>query len=298
MKGLLKNKKFIISLGVILGLVLLIVVLSFTLFALRNVEVEFKNNTQIFTEETKMSISENSVIAKGTPVFALNKTKMIEELEKDKPYLEIINIETIFPNKIIIHCAEREETYAVKAGDKKYFICDKDFKVLTIRPNFSSSQDNAILFLGLENIIENTNRVNEGEFLEFSSETDMLKNIGQALLRNNKTVADQRALIKTIELDSSVYYYTAKNQPYLKITDYNGFETNIYVPETLLAEKFQVMFSALSQVLYNPEQFFTDQELLEMGDEIEENYYLNYTLEIEEDTKGKLFIRIEPIKKS
>ena len=297
MKGLLKHKKLLIGSSIVLGLVLLVVILCFTLFALRIVEVEFKNNPQIFTEQSKISIKENQSIKYGTPVFALNKNKIITELEKDKPYLQVINIETVFPNKIIIHCAEREETFAVKAGDKKYFICDRDFKVLTIRTNYSSTQDNAILFLGLENLIENTNRVNEGEFLEFSSETEMLKNIGQALLRNNKTVAEQRALIKTIELDSCVYYYTAKNQPYLKITDFNGFVSNIYVPETLLATKFQAMFASDSQVIYNPEKFFTEEELASMGT-LDENYYLNYQLQIEEDTTGKLYIRLEPIKKT
>ena len=297
MKGILKHKKLLISLGVVLGLVLLIIILSFTLFSLHTVTVEFKNNTQIFTEESKLSISENEVIKYGSPIYTINKSKIIEELEKDKPYLEVINIETVFPNKFIIHCAEREETYAVKAGDKKYFICDKDFKVLTIRPNYTSLQDNSILFLGLENLILNTNRVNEGEFLEFSSEGEMLKNIGQAMLLNNKTVSDQRALIKSIELDSCVYYYTAKNQPYLKFTDYNGFVTNIYVPETLLANKLQVMFATLGQVIYNPEKFFTPEELASMG-ELSETYYLDYNLQIEEDTKGKLFVRLEPVKKS
>lgn len=297
MKGILKHKKLIISLGVILGLVLLIIILSFTLFSLRTVTVEFKNNTQIFTEESKQSIIENDSIKFGSPIYTINKSKIIEELEKDKPYLEVINIETVFPNKMIIHCAEREETYAVKAGDKKYFICDKDFKVLTIRPNYTSLQDNSILFLGLENLISNTNRVNEGEFLEFLSEGEMLKSIGQAMLLNNKTVSDQRALIKSIELDSSVYYYTAKNQPYLKFTDYNGFVTNIYVPETLLANKLQVMFATSSQVIYNPQKFFTADELAEMG-ELSETYYLDYNLQIEEDTKGKLFVRLTPVKKS
>ena len=297
MKGILKHKKLLISLGVVLGLVLLIIILSFTLFSLRTVSVEFKNNTQIFTEESKLSISENQAIKYGSPIYTINKNKIIAELEKDKPYLEVINIETVFPNKLIIHCAEREETYAVKAGDKKYFICDKDFKVLTIRPNYTSLQDNSILFLGLENLISNTNRVNEGEFLEFSSEGEMLKSIGQAMLLNNKTVSDQRALIKSIELDSGVYYYTAKNQPYLKFTDYNGFVTNIYVPETLLANKLQVMFATLGQVIYNPEKFFSPEELANMG-ELSETYYLDYNLQIEEDTKGKLFVRLEPVKKS
>ena len=293
MKGLLKHKKLIISLGVVLGLVLLVVIMSFTLFAVGKVEVRFKNNTQIFTEESKTAIAKHEAIKFGTPIYTLNKKQLINELEKDKPYLKVINIETVFPNKIIIHCAEREETYAVKAGDRKYFICDSEFKVLTIRPNYTSTQDNAILFLGLENIIENTNRVNEGEFLEFSTQKDkdLLISIGQALLLNNKTVSDQRALIKTIELDSCLYH--AINQPYLKITDYNDFVANIFIPDNNLATKIQIYFASVSQVVYNPSKFFTPEELAEMG-ELAADYYLSYQLHIgETEPDGKLYLRLE-----
>ena len=176
-----KNKKFIITLGITLSVVLLLIILYFTAFTLKNVEVDFRNNSQIYSEESKKSISEDSIIPKGSPIFSLSKKTITKTLEKNNPYLKIINIETVFPNKIIIHCAEREETYAIRANDTKYFICDAEFKVLYISTNYYDKQ--AILFTGLENLIENANRVNAGEFLEFSSETDVLKSIGTSLLK-------------------------------------------------------------------------------------------------------------------
>lgn len=295
-ESLQKNKKLIISLSVVLGVVLLLIILYFTLFTLQTVEVDFRNESHIYSEESKKSIADDSIIKRGSPIFSLSKKTISKTLEKNNPYLKVINIETVFPNKIIIHCAEREETYAVKANETKYFICDSEFKVLNVSPNYYSEQ--AILFTGLENLIENTNRVNAGEFLEFSSEKEVLKSIGTSLLRANKTVAMQKSLIESIEFTSGIYYYTAKNQPYLIIKDKNGFKTNVYAIDTLLAEKFQAMFATWSNVIYNPTVFYKDElnstdpeKKIELSD-IPEKYFLNYTLNIYEDNHSKLDIVI------
>ena len=297
MKGLKKYKKLIIALSVVLGVVLVCVILNFILFSLKTVEIDFKNEPMIFTDESKESIANNSAIKKGTSVFAISKNNITEQLEKDNPYLKVINIETVFPNKIVIHCAEREETYAVKASDSKYFICDAEFKVLNITTTYYNEQYNSILFTGLENIITNTNRVNAGEFLEFSSEGEILKSVGTSLLKNNKSVAQQRALIKSIELTSGIDAVTSKNMPYIIIKDFNGFQTNIYRLETLLAEKLQYMFATWSQVVYNPSVFYADE--LENGtltmDQISEDYYLNYVLQIRENLQSQILIRLEKI---
>ena len=296
--SLLKNKKLIIILSVVFGVIALVVILNFTMFSLNTVEIDFKNTPMIFTEESKEGIREDAVIKKGVSIFSVDKKEISKTLEKNNPYLKIINIETVFPNKIIIHCAEREETYAVKANDTKYFICDAEFKVLNITTSYFNEQNYAILFTGLENMIENTNRVNAGEFLEFSSEEEVLKNIGTSLLKTNKTVAMQKSLIQSIEFTSGIYYYTAKNQPYLIIKDYNGFQSNIYAIDTLLAEKFQSMFMCLSQVVYNPSVFFESE--ISSGElnlsDIENDYYLNYILQIREDLKSKLHIKLEKVK--
>ena len=293
MKGLKKYKKLIIALSVILGVIIVCVILNFTLFSLKKVDINFKNQAMIFTEQSKESIA----IKKGISIFTVNKKNITQQLEKDYPYLKVINIETVFPNKIIIHCAEREETYAVKASDTKYFICDAEFKVLNITTTYYNEQYNPILFLGLENIITNSNRVNAGEFLEFSSEEEILKNIGTSLLKTNKTVSMQRGLIKEIELTSSIDVFTAKNMPYLIIKDFNDFQTNIYRIDSLLAEKFQYMFASWSQVVYNPSVFYKEEienSSLSLND-IPEDYFLDYILQIRENLQNQILMRLEKI---
>ena len=297
MKELLKNKKFLISIGVILGLILILVILNFTLFTLQYVEIDFRNQSQIFTDESIQSISNDSAISKGTSIFNVAKKEITQSLEKKYHNLKVINIETIFPNKIIIHIAEREETYAIKAFDQyskeKYFICDAEFKVLYVSyEQYHNEQYNAIMFTGLENMIVNSDNVIAGDFLEFKPSVDkkILLNIGTSLLINNKTVAMQKSLIKSIEYTSDIYYVTATTMPYLIIKDFNDFQTNIYKIDTLLAEKFQYMFAVWSQVIYNPNVFFNSQDLQEHPEISGTDYYLNYVLEIIENIEGKLLI--------
>ena len=291
-----KYKKLVIILGIVFGVVIVGVILNFTLLSLSFVEVDFKNQTQIYTEESMQRITNDSVIEKGVSIFGINKKKIASTLEKNNPYLKIINIETVFPNKIVIHCAEREETYAVKTSTN-YFVCDAEFKVLNITPMYYNEQSYAILFKGLENYIMNINRVNVGDFLQFLSDEKILKNVGTSLLKANKSVAMQKSLIREIEFTSNIYYYTAQNQPYLIITDYNGFKTNIYAIETLLPEKFECMFASLSKIVYNPEVFFKNE--IDNGEmtlnDVPSEYYLDYTLKILEDLQGKLHIRLEKI---
>lgn len=298
-----KHKKLVISLSVILGVFLLLLILGLTVFTLKTVEVDFKNETQFFNEERVDAIKESDTIKKNSSIFGVSKKEIKNNLEKTYPYIKVINIETVFPNKIIIHCAEREETYAVKVDDSLYFICDAEFKVLSVEKEYYSGQ--AILFTGLENLITNSNRANTGDFLEFSSEEEMLKNIGTSLLQANKTVAYQKSLIKSIELKSGKYYYTGLNQPYFVIKDQNDFQTNIYAVDTTLSEKFQCMFAFLGTVAYNPSMFFADEikngekDLSETDETkttyIKPNYYLDYVLKILETNEHKLQIRLEKI---
>ena len=83
------------------------------------------------TEEDKQAIINSGGFSYGIPVFAVNKTEIINKLEKENYYLKVVNIETVFPNKLIVHCAEREELFSIKLSENLYYICDlrtKTFK--------------------------------------------------------------------------------------------------------------------------------------------------------------------------
>ena len=123
----MKYKRLIIVLCSILGAVVLCTILSFTLFRVHNVSLNFKNQTSLFaTEQAKNQIISSANINYSIPIFTLNKSEIKQNLESKNPYLKVINIETVFPNGIVIHCAQREEMVCVESREDRYYICDEE----------------------------------------------------------------------------------------------------------------------------------------------------------------------------
>ena len=140
-RGILKKRKCILILSIVGGIIGLFVLLSFTLFGLHSIEVDFRTSTQNLSEE---QVLENLTFKKNCPVYFQSKKKCIKKIEDALPYANVINIETIFPSKMVIHVAERIEVYAVEGEDGTY-ICDNELRVLRKEDSFISTSQNAIL---------------------------------------------------------------------------------------------------------------------------------------------------------
>jgi len=140
----MKTKRLAILISV-LAVIVVIVVLSSTVFTLKQVEVQFytKNDTLItnidslnyFNDSTVLNIENNKQdFSMGQSIFLTKKSNITAKLEKDYPYLKVIALTTMFPDKIIVKAAEREEFYAVPvytgSSITGYAICDGDLKVL------------------------------------------------------------------------------------------------------------------------------------------------------------------------
>ena len=129
----MKYKRLIIILSSIFAFVVLCTILSFTLFRATNISFDFKNQTTIFASTEKQNeVIKSGKINTSIPIFSLNKRQIVNNLERKNPYLKVINIETQFPNKLILHCAEREELFCIKSRDDLYYYCDEDLKILNI----------------------------------------------------------------------------------------------------------------------------------------------------------------------
>ena len=238
----MKNKKLLIFIISPIAVVVTAIILAFTLFGLNKVEINLKNDSTKFSS----SVSQEKVIdsgsfSKNSCVFFINKQNHTELLEKNNPYLKVINIETKFPNKLIIHCIEREELFALKVNDSKYFIVDSEFKLLNVIGEFESDSNNAIL-LGGEINIENKD-AELGEFISLGDEHDNIKNIYTSLFLNNRTPAEQKALFKEISIE-----YNLVSKPHLNIKDYNGLNICIKYMRDKLPQKLQCLFATYNQI--------------------------------------------------
>ena len=239
----MKYKRLLIILSSVIGAIVLCFVLSFTLFGLSKVELNFKNTTTLFATADQQNFVVNSGgFSFGLPVFSANKKEITKRLEKQNPYLKVINIETAFPNKLIVHCAEREELFAIKCGENLYYIVDEELKVLRLDSNYESKQSDALLLSGVE--IQNKTAV-VGEYLILHNSESIIKNTSNCFSYNNKTIADIKGMFKEIKLSYAINYYTSTSSAVLNFITHDNFKIKIDLPSHNLIEKINLMLALI-----------------------------------------------------
>lgn len=261
MKFLRKHKKLIIVLSVIVALLITLIVLMFTLFSLKSVEIEFETGNKIITNEMQSQII--SEIDLGGTVFFKNKDEMTSKIEKKYPYVKVINIETILPNKFIIHIAERQEIYAITSLNRTCYL-DNELKVLRINEgNFISVSTNAIK-LDLFGLDFDLSAFSEGQFFDVSELTinssnktinlgeqtqEVLNNLLNCFQINNRTLVDLKALAKSITFGTYIDYRNGETALQAKIVDFNDFEICILCPNENLEDKVSNMLYAYEKIM-------------------------------------------------
>ena len=141
------------------------VTLSFTVFfKIENVEIE--GSTRYTYEEIK----ECSNIKVNKNLFLLNKRKSKEEIEKHLPFVEVLSIERILPNRVIIRVKEAEKAVCYDLDDC-YVFANKENRVIEIRGKSEDEVDfdNAVQIIGVklkkadlgQNLIFSDNEISE-----------------------------------------------------------------------------------------------------------------------------------------
>ncbi len=235
---LTKKKKWIISGSVLIGIVGIVILLLFTLFSLKNVAVDFRTST------TNLTASQEEIIEKGdfaynSPVIFHSKKGYTKRLEEAYPYIKVINIETVFPNKFIIHVSEREEVFAI-ASQEGFYICDQEFKVLRKTDDFSSQSSNAILLSGITIKEEKV----EGEFLKIENYADIFS----AFVESNRLLFEQKALVKEIEFEKIFNSHTNSDELQAKLTLFAGQKVIIGNCQKMLTQKVASFLQVFSQL--------------------------------------------------
>lgn len=185
-----KTKKILISLSSVVLLAAILVTLAFTVFSLKTVKVDWR------TSHANVTLSDQQLIdggqfSFGSSVFFHSKKGYQEKIESLSPYLDVVNIETVFPSTFVIHLAQRQEVYAFSSGQQT-LICDQNLRILRLEQDFSSTQDNAMLVQGLS--FEESS-YQPGQYLEIENFIDVYS----SLFECNRTLSQQQALIKSIQ---------------------------------------------------------------------------------------------------
>ncbi len=279
-----KYKAIIIAVAVVVGVVLASVIFCFTLFTVKDIRLDFR--TELTAEYTQTEIVEKSGIKNGKCVFFLKKAQHEQLIEKNFPYLKVINIEVLIPSHIVIHLAEREEFYAIPYGENT-LVCDDEFKVLKIvsGTSYESTESNAIPLTKLD-ITNQT--VEVGDFLTFKQEG--LEDLYDSMLVNSRNRPQMLALCKSIEISE----YAEKEvvvdgkrvekemQTSIKITTHNDRDIYIHNITYGLKYKLQKLF-ALQSIILEVDNFYLDKDNNDKRGQGEEIYSKNDSDPIKKD---------------
>ena len=248
----------------------------FTVFLLKDVKVELKTGTEHLTQEVVSEI-ENEALKTGGSVLFLGKEKLISRLEKQFPYLKIVNIETQIPNKLVIHAAEREELFAVNSGEKSYFL-DEEFKILRVENSIYSKQENGAVLLSFGSVFINSedkayaagvdlklDGAEAGQTLNIGNSSEeqnyfskKLETIALSILtsfeENGLQIQDVRSRFQSFEIFFKPVEFAGliSWQPCLKIVDSANFEAQIILADSNLTTKICAYNQAISEASKNP----------------------------------------------
>lgn len=241
-----KHKKAIIITGSILLFFVILIVFAFTVFSLKNVEVNCLTSKIEISEQMEEKIA--SEIDLGGTVLFKDKEKMTKEIENKYPYVKVLNIETVFPNKFVVNIAERESLFLFED-----ILLDSELKVL------NKGAENGIK-LNILDLDFNTESISGGQFLNFeelksqTSESvgtqieEILTKFASICNLNNKSVSDVKSLFSEIKIEYYTDFRDGDLKLNLKLIDKNNFEVNVYNPLEHFENKLYKMFYAYSDV--------------------------------------------------
>lgn len=120
------KKKYI---AITISIVLIALIITFgQIFTVRNVKVEFKNETGLTGESDILRIAD---IKPNTNIFSLKESRIKENINNYYANSLVVNVERTFPNTVIIHVKERLPMFLIHAETDAYVgyvYTDKDFQ--------------------------------------------------------------------------------------------------------------------------------------------------------------------------
>lgn len=125
------------SVSIVLGIVIILAVLSLTVFF--KIDTIKVNGSKTYSTQ---EISAVLPISKEKNLFLADTKEAKQKLEENLPYIYNAEIKRKLPSTILINIIETPKVYAIKNGDKTFTLVDQNFKVLEL--NVKKKPDGAV----------------------------------------------------------------------------------------------------------------------------------------------------------
>lgn len=194
----MKNKRLIIILSVFSFLVLIAVLCS-TVFTVKSVSLRWLTTTNVFDQKDAEIIAD---VQLGESVFLVDKEAIITNLENKHPYLKVVSVEVKFPNKLVVHTAERQDLYSLKIKDNKHAILDSECKVLAfVTDSKLNSMIQKPIPLTLDGYVYNEINFEVSKVAELGWIKNIINNFSIALYQCGYEEVDSKNIISSITID-------------------------------------------------------------------------------------------------
>lgn len=180
--------------ALIAGLVLIAVfaLLNGLLFRVKTVTVDFDTESSIRAEEGEAErIIAASKLKKGKNIFGVSESRMIKNIAAELPDVRVVNIERIFPNRIVIHVSKRVAVYVIKYRQNttdiaKYVAVDGDMVALEFFEEKPDEQS-YVFVDGFELVGRYSIEIGKTLPVEFGNQIYYLQNVAAGFYNMNLT---------------------------------------------------------------------------------------------------------------
>lgn len=246
----MKSKRLIVVLCVLAVLTVLIVINS-TLFTLQNISVNWLTTKCELTGVKDYDIIDN--VSKGGSIFLVDKDEISGMLEKKYPYLNVVSIETKFPNKIVIHSAERETLYAIKLSDSQYAVLDEKGKVLSLENDsifagHDGDLGNRPIKVLFDDISISDRDFNVGAIVGQEYISNLLTILSHSLRESNYTPTTSKGVLKEINVSQKLGILTNTTTSVLSFTTRCGITMDIENFENCTTDKLLLAFARYNEL--------------------------------------------------
>ena len=251
----MKNKRLLILLIAFFG-VAIVVTLGSTLFTVNanNIEVNWTTTRNQLRDVTDEAIIEGAQMRGFESIFFVNKTRYVENLEQNFPYIKVLSIETVFPNRLVFHVGEREALYALRvtattnqgigAPTHSFVLLCREFKVLEhVSANqFDANSSNTPILLETNQGFSDLS-FTPGMVAAILFDNDIMPTFSLILEALGQSNAESRAYVRSVVLSAG------NPRSALNITMHRGIDFRIVISdaENRLFDQLLLGFSVFEQ---------------------------------------------------
>lgn len=238
----MKNRRMLVIL-ILLFLLTAVVVLGSAVFTVSDISVKWHTTQNYFAGVQQEEIVDSIEFKEWESVFLVNKDDYIAKLENNNPYLKVVGIEIQFPNKLVLHLAEREELFAIKVLDSAdtqknhYILVDGEMKVLSKQANVPYG-DPKIVQVNTDLILSDSDFV-VGEFVQNEKIFNVLTNFTYSMRRLDYNNQRLKSLAKTLLLEQS-----GQEKTLTIVSNFGNVTVKVLDAQTKFFEKLQYGISA------------------------------------------------------